>query len=79
MKNFGYKKISDDEIKAVYSAKDLETKKRLALDILNSCIKSSPSIIKIKNDIQRTSSPLLIDKKMTYLLLVQDGSKVIKY
>lgn len=75
---FGYKTISDDEIKAVWAAKDLETKRKLALDILDGCIKSSPSIIKIKAEIQNTQSTMLIDRKIAYLLLVQDGNKVIR-
>lgn len=75
---FGYKTISDEEIKAVWSARDLETKRKLALDILDGCIKSSPSIIKIKNEVQRTTSATVIDKKIAYLLLVQDGNKVIR-
>jgi hypothetical protein len=75
---FGYKTISDEEIKAVWAAKDLETKRQLALDILDDCIKSSPSIIKIKGEIERTASAVVIDKKIAYLLLVQDGNKVIR-
>lgn len=50
----------------------------LALNILDKCVKNSPSIIKIKNEVQNTASALVIDKKITYLLLVQDGNKVIR-
>lgn len=73
-----YKRITDKEIKAIWAAKDLETKRKLALNILDKCVKDSPAIIKIKSEIQNTSSALVIDKKITYLLLVQDGNKVIR-
>lgn len=73
-----YKKITDKEIKSIWAAKDLETKRKLALNILDKCVKDSPAIIKIKNEVQNTASALLIDKKITYLLLVQDGNKVVR-
>ena len=73
-----YKRITDKEIKSIWAAKDLETKRKLALNILDKCVKDSPAIIKIKNEVQNTASALVIDKKITYLLLVQDGNKVIR-
>lgn len=73
-----YKRITDKEIKAIWQAKDLEVKRKLALNILDKCVKDSPAIIKIKNEVQNTTSALVIDKKITYLLLVQDGNKVIR-
>ena len=73
-----YKRITDKEIKSIWAANDLETKRKLALNILDKCVKDSPAIIKIKNEVQNTASALVIDKKITYLLLVQDGNKVIR-
>lgn len=73
-----YKRITDKEIKAIWEAKDLEIKRKLVLNILDKCVEDSPSIIKIKNEVQNTASALVIDKKITYLLLVQDGNKVIR-
>lgn len=73
-----YKRITDKEIKSIWETKDLEIKRKLALNILDKCVEDSPSIIKIKNEVQNTASTLVIDKKITYLLLVQDGNKVIR-
>ena len=55
-------------IKSIWASKDLETKRKLALNILDKCVKDSPAIVKIKSEIQNTPSALVIDKKITYLL-----------
>lgn len=69
--------ITDTEIKAIWAEKNLEKKRSMALEVLAKCVQDSASIRSITNQVQRTTSALVIDKKITYLLLVQDGHKVI--
>lgn len=69
--------ITDAEIKAIWAEKNLEKKRSMALEVLAKCVQDSASIRSITNQVQRTTSALVIDKKITYLLLVQDGHKVI--
>lgn len=70
--------ITDAEIKAIWAEKNLEKKRSMALEVLSKCVQDSASIRSITNQVQRTTSALVIDKKITYLLLVQDGHKVIQ-
>jgi hypothetical protein len=69
--------ITDAEIKAIWAEKNLEKKRSMALEVLAKCVQDSASIRSITNQVQRATSALVIDKKITYLLLVQDGHKVI--
>ena len=70
--------ITDAEIKAIWAEKNLEKKRSMALEVLAKCVQDSASIRSITNQVQRATNALVIDKKITYLLLVQDGHKVIQ-
>lgn len=70
--------IKDSEVQAIWKEKDLEKKRAMALELLGKCVQDSKSIRSIMGQVQRTNKADVIDQKVTYLLMVQDGNKVIR-
>jgi len=69
--------ITDKEIQAIWKEQDLEKKRQMTLNIMNKCV-DSVTMRSIIRQVQTTSSKNLIDKKITYLKLLQTGDKVIR-
>jgi mevalonate kinase len=69
--------ISKEELHKIWGLKDLEEKRKAALELLDKLTLPGKSLNKIKEEISKTKDGNMIDKAVVNLVHVQDGNKVI--